>query len=513
MGVARDLLAFKLKVMLGAIKSSRASMVLIAVYVLGMLPSGVSTSMLVVNLVKAGIDPAAYVNQLAALLSAVTAMLLLSAYRGYVSYEYEQTLLFTAPIKPRTYLAVSLLTDLAMLSVFLLPMGIFLVMIVASLQLSFVPAALIVGGFVLFLFLAYFAKTSLAILEAHRQDSLTKTVLTIIILLLVLPAASLAIPFPITYAQLPYPSTLLAETMLSSVCGTTPDMIAVLGMLVYFIASFAAFLYCSNLNLFQLAKPVPFVSPFDTSMRVQTVKVGKNIQFFSRFGIKMSLSLDSKPLRTFLMKKELVRITRDGSLFMVFMFYAVLLIISTAMRQTPSAFPMWMFLLAFYSFMVPAMLTSNWRMVELDNLWMPLTSGLSFGQVARAVLYDFALLAFAVPAAITAILSAVNQADPVIPLVLVASASVIGSAANLFTMVNFLSRKRRSTPAIMVNYAATFLSGLLIAPAYLYAIFALFLRLDLVTEIAASIPVFAYAAVVFWLLSRQIEKDAIKIEL
>ena len=34
MGVARDLLAFKLKVMLGAIKSSRASMVLIAVYVL-----------------------------------------------------------------------------------------------------------------------------------------------------------------------------------------------------------------------------------------------------------------------------------------------------------------------------------------------------------------------------------------------------------------------------------------------------------------------------------------------
>ncbi len=447
MGVARDLLAFKLKVLMGAVKSSRASMALIAIYVLGMLPSGVGMSISVVNLVKSGIDVTTYVNQLAALLSSVTALLLLSAYKGYVSYEYEQTLLFTAPIKPRTYLAVSLLTDLAMLSVFLLPLGIFLCMIIVSLQLSILHTMLIVGGFVLFLFFAYFTKTSLAILEAHRQDSLVKTALTAIILLLIFPAASLALPFPIGYAQLPYPSTLLAEMMLSSVCGLTPNVMSILGIAAYFLASFAAFLYCSKLNLFQLAKPVPFVSPFDTSMRVQTIKTGKNIQFFSRFGIKISLSLDSKPLRSFLMKKEFVRITRDGSLFMVFMFYAVLLIISTSMRQSEAAFPMWMFLLAFYSFMVPAMLTSNWRMTELDNLWMPLTSGLSFGAVAKAVLYDFALLAFAVPAAITALLSAVNNVDPVVPLVLVASASIIGSAANLYTMVIFLSRKRRATPA------------------------------------------------------------------
>jgi len=513
MGVARDLFAFKLKVLLGAIKSSKASMVLIAVYVVGMLPSGVGMSMSVVNLVNAGIDPTAYVNQLAALLSSVIALLLLSAYRGYVAYEYEQTLLFTAPIPPRTYLAVSLLTDLTVFSVFLLPLGIFLVMIVASLQLSIISTIMIVGGFMLFLFFVYFTKTSFAVLEAHRQDSLVKTALTAIILLLIFPAVSLALPLPIGYVQLPYPSTLLAEIMLSSVCGITPNVTVILGIVVYFLASFAAFFYCSKLNLFQLAKPVPFVSPFDTSMRVQTIKTGKNIQFFSRYGIKASLSLDSKSLRTFLMKKELVRITRDGSLFMVFMFYAILLIISTAMRQSEAAFPMWMFLLAFYSFMVPAMLTSNWRMVELDNLWMPLTSGLSFGQVAKAVLYDFALLAFAVPAAITVILSAANGADPVVPLVLVTSASIIGSAANLYTMVVFLTRKRRATPALMINYAAMFLSGLLIAPAYIYAIFAMLLRLDIMTEIVAAIPVLIYSAAVFWFLSRQIEKDALNIEL
>jgi hypothetical protein len=213
------------------------------------------------------------------------------------------------------------------------------------------------------------------------------------------------------------------------------------------------------------------------------------------------------------MKKEFVRITRDGSLFMVFLFYIVLLVMSVASRTNETTFPMWMFLLAFYSFMVPAMLTSNWRMVELDNLWMPITSGLNFGAVAKAILYDFTLLAFAVPAATTVLLTIINHADPIVPIVLVASASIIGSSANLYTMISFLSRKRRATPALMINYAAMFLSGLLIAPTYLYALFSFFVGLDVVTQLVSAVPVLFYAAIVFRILSKQIEKEALKIEI
>ncbi len=513
MSVARDLYAFKVKVFLGALRSSRASMILVAVYVLGMLPSGIGMSLSVVNVVKGGVDITAYVNQLAALLSSVIALLLLSAYRGYVAYEYEQTILFTSPIAPRTYLIVSLLADLTTLSVFLLPLGVFLCMVIVSLQLSILSTTLIVAGFILFLFFAYFTKTSLSILESYRQDSLVRIVLSIILVLLILPAVSLAVPFPLKYNELPYPSTLLAEIMLNSVCGRTPAVETVLGIAAYFLASFTIFFFCSNLNLYQLAKPVPFVSPFDTSMRVQTIKTGKNIQFFSRYGFKISLSLDSKSLQRFLMKKEFVRITRDGSLFMVFLFYTVFLIISGVSRPNETTFPMWMFLLAFYSFMVPAMLTSNWRMVELDNLWMPITSGLNFGVVAKAILYDFTLLAFAVPAATTVLLTIINHADPIVPIVLVASASIIGSSANLYTMVSFLSRKRRATPALMINYAAMFLSGLLIAPTYLYALFSFFVGLDVVAQLVSAVPVLIYSAVVFRILSKQIEKQALKIEI
>jgi hypothetical protein len=213
------------------------------------------------------------------------------------------------------------------------------------------------------------------------------------------------------------------------------------------------------------------------------------------------------------MKKEFVRIVRDGSLFMVFMFYAVLMVINIASRPNETTFPMWIFLLAFYSFIVPAMLTSNWRMVELDNLWMPITSGLSFGVVAKAILYDFTLLAFAVPAVTTVLLTFINHADPIVPIVLIASASIIGSSANLYTMMSFLSRKRRATPALMINYAAMFLSGLLIAPTYIYAILTFFLGFDIVTKLVSAVPVLIYSAIVFRILSKQIEKETLNIEI
>jgi hypothetical protein len=213
------------------------------------------------------------------------------------------------------------------------------------------------------------------------------------------------------------------------------------------------------------------------------------------------------------MKKEFVRIVRDGSLFMVFLFYAVLIVISIAIRSNETTLPMWMFLLVFYSLMVPAMLTSNWRMVELDNLWIPITSGLSFGIVAKAILYDFVLLAFAVPAITTILLTFINHTDPIVPLVLVASTSIIGSSANLYMMMRFLSRKRRATPALMVNYAAMFLSGLLIAPIYIFAILSFFLGFDIVTKLISAIPVLIYSTIVFRILSKQIEKETLNIEI
>jgi len=248
-------------------------------------------------------------------------------------------------------------------------------------------------------------------------------------------------------------------------------------------------------------------------MRVQAIKTGKNIQLFSRIGFQPSLSLNSKSLLNFLMKKEFVRMVRDGSIFMVIIFYVVLTIISVVTRSSEAAFPMWMFLLSFYSFIVPAMLVSNWRIVELDILWIPLTSGVNFGIITKALLYDFTLIAFVVPALTTVVLTFINHIDLIVPLVLVASASIIGSSTNLFTMIRFLSRKRRATPAIMINWVSMLLSGLLIFPTYIYALLSLIFGFDVMTRLVFAIPALFYSLFVFWFLSKKIEQKALNIEI
>jgi hypothetical protein len=513
MGVIRDLYWLKVKVFLGAIKSSRASVLLIAVYTLGLLPTVIGTSFTVVNVVKSGVDITTYLNLLASIFSGVFILMLLTAFRGYIAYEYEQNLIFTSPVTPRTYLIVSLLADVTVLSIFLYPILLFLGVIIASLQLSILSTLSIIASLALFFLFIYFTKTSLSILESLRQDSLIRDVLTVMVVLLLLPNISFIIPFPIKFSELPYPSTLVADVMLNSMYEKLPSIGTVFGLVFYFLISSVAFLFCSSLNFFQYTKSIPLVSPFDTSMRVQTIKTGKNIKFFSRFGFQPSLSLNSKSLLNFLMKKEFVRMVRDGSVFMVLILYIVLTIISIATRSSEASFPMWIFLLSFYSFIVPSMLVSNWRIVELDTLWIPLTSGVNFGVVAKAVLYDFTLTAFIVPALTTVFLAFINNIDPIVPLVLVASASIIGSSANLFTMIRFLSKKRRATPAIMINWLSVLLSGILILPAYIFALLSLILGFDVVTRLLFTVPTLAYSAFVFWFLSKKIEQKALNIEI
>jgi hypothetical protein len=513
MGIIRDLYMLKVKVFLGAIKSSRASLLLIAVYVLGFLPSGIGMSFVVVNVVKSGVDITIYLNFLAAIFSGVFILSLFIAFRGNVAFEYEQNLIFTSPITPRTYLTVSLFADITALSIFLFPLFLFLGITIALLNLSILSTLTIVASLTLFFLFIYFMKTSLCILESFRQDASARIALTIIVVLLLLPAISFIIPFPMKYSELPYPSTLLAEVILNSLNENLPNIGTVFGMVSYFLVSSAFFLFTSNLNLYQFTKPVPLVSPFDTSMRVQTIKTGKNIKLFSRVGFQPSLGLSSKSLLNFLMKKEFVRMARDGSFFGVLMIYAIVAIISIATGSSETSFPMWLFLLAMYSFIVPSILTNSWRIIELDTLWIPLTSGVDFGVVAKALLYDFTLTAFVVPAVTTFVLTFINHIDLIVPLVLVASASIIGSSSNLYMMVHFLSRKRRATPAIMVNWVSMFLSGLLISPTYIYAIFSFIYDFNVITELLFAVPTLIYSAFVFWLLSKKMEQKALKIEI
>lgn len=520
MGQFLDLYTMKMKIFLGAIKSSKMSMFGVGFTMLVIMAASLGMSMVIVNLVREGTNLTIYLNYVSALISSVLAFVLISTFRGYVVFEYEQSLIFTSPITPRTFLVASILADITAFSVFFFPLYLFLGIITISLALPAISVLFLVSGLFLFIFFLLFVKTSLSILTSVRSDSLTQMATVILMAFLLLPAVGLFLDFPLPYKILPYPSTLLAQVMINALNGSLSRGYSILLLSSYFLASLLLFLFCSGENLFQVAKPVPFVSSFDTSIGMQHARA-KDIRFFSRFGLRFTLNIESESLLRFLMKKELVRMIRDGSLFAVLLFYLIVSItsVATSMGQSPFPvwtlipFPVWTLILVIFSFFVPMTLLENWRIGELGTLWIPLTSGVNPRYIVRSLLYAFTLIAFIIPAGTIVVLTLLSQIDPLVPLVLVSSVSLIGCSANLFTMIHFLGKKRRATPSFTIGWVSMLLSGLLISPTYIYAALSFMLDFNVKTNLLLTGPILAYSIFIFLFLSRKIERKAGSVEI
>ncbi|MBS7627539.1 hypothetical protein KEJ36_01775, partial [Candidatus Bathyarchaeota archaeon] len=471
MGLLLDLYRIKMKIFLGAFRASKLSLLLLFLYAIGFIPGTIGMSTLLAASIKEGMDLMVYVGPLSTIISTLLALIILSTFRGYVSFEYEQSFIFTSPITPRLFLIASLLSDLTILSPFLFPLFLMLGIIAVSLSLSLLTILSMIFCLLLFALFIQFLKASLSIfLSAYKGPG--PRILTILLMAaLLFPALGglHRLPLTLSYGELPYPSTAMALVIIDFIYDRVPQTYSLILLLSYFFASLALFLFTSQKNIFQLARIVPFVSPFDTSMRVQEIKMGKNIAFFSRIGFGFTLNLRSRNLLRFLMKKELIRMVRDGSLFAVFLFYVIVLFIFSLGMGSSGDMPMEVpsFMLLLYTFITPSMLISNWRIGELNNLWMPMTTSMGLEYVLKSLLYDVTLVTIAVPTFVVGILFFLGKMDLILPLALVASNAMIGCPINLYMTIKFLGTKRRATPSLMIIYAAMLLSGLLMMPPYI----------------------------------------------
>jgi len=363
----------------------------------------------------------------------------------------------------------------------------------------------------LIFFFATLLRSSFSIFGAIYKDS--KYLTTLLILALLFPSTSIFAGVPINYDLLPYPTTFTAQILLTSLSNKASSAASLFGLSFYFIVAIACFYIASKRNFFQFANAVPLISAFDVSMRMQTMKADTNIRLFSRVGLKMMLTSESESLLTFLMKKEFIRMLRDGSLFVTLLLYLIASVIAFAGSLGGMPVPIWLFMLALYSFITPPMLVSNWRIVEMKSLWIPLTSGMNVSYLAKSMLYVFTLIASTVPAAVITVLTFISRIDPLIPLLLIMSVSMIGCSANLYVMMHFLSRGSRSTPSMMVIWMSTLLTGLLLSPVYVFIVLSLFWNLSLVVNAILSVLSIVYSTLIFTSFSRAISRKALSIEL
>ncbi|MEM2322911.1 MAG: hypothetical protein QW657_06885, partial [Candidatus Bathyarchaeia archaeon] len=334
------------------------------------------------------------------------------------------------------------------------------------------------------------------------------------ILLLLFPSISLALNLPLKYVLLPYPSTFLAKILVGEIYGAGLPTLDLLGLSLYFLLLAAIFIILSRENFFPLTARVPFVSPFDASMRMQALKMEKSIKTFSRMGMFLTLNLESKSLLAFLMKKEFIRMVREGSLFaVIFMYIVVSFVVIVSGAFSPQEALFLTFFLGVYSLIVPLMLIANWRVSDFENLWVPITSGANIRMIIRALLYDFILVSSGIPAAIILVVSAIYGINPLMALLLVASSSIVSCPVNLYVTIKFLTRKSRSLSSALAGWASMLLSALLLTPTYSLIALSQYLNLgETICSLFAAI-ILLYSALIMKILSAKIERNAVNIEM
>jgi len=511
MGIVIDLFKMKIKVFFGSLRASKGSLLLFLVYFLGMLPATIGLS-ISIELLRGGMDLSAYVDTLAAIISGFVALALIFTYTGFKVFEYEQGFVLTSPITPRQYLLAGLLSDMVVPIFFFNTVPIFFMVVAIRLALTITSILVMFSSFLFFVFFLLFLKYSLSIYISIYEGIWLRVVTSAVLVVFLLPAVGLFAPLSIKYGALPYPTTFLARCILESLSNRLP-IGSFLGLGLYFLALLAIFLASSRRNFFPFANPIPLMSPFDSSMRMQSIKVGKSMKTFSRVGLMMTLNPDSKSLLRFLMKKEFLRMVRDGSLFTTLLMYIILsfIVVFSAERGAPT--PVWLSTLMIYSLIVPSMLIGLWRVVEMDSLWIPLTSGMDLDKLVKAILYDLIMIAFAIPAVFIAALTFSNLIEPLMPLVLVFSMSMIGCSANLYVVTRFLGRKHRAAPWMMISWASLLLTALLLIPTYILSGLSLLLNLSLQLNAILSTFIIAYSTLVFIYLSKATAKEALSIEI
>ncbi|MEM4461953.1 MAG: hypothetical protein QW695_03675 [Candidatus Bathyarchaeia archaeon] len=516
--VILNLYIFKVKMLLGTLKASKTSIALLIFYTFGLLPGLFGLSLTLSNAVRETVDINPCIEQLSSIASLLMVFAISLALRGYIVFEYEQNIILTSPIKPREYLIADTFSNLTSLLIFANPIVIFYLMIVYLLKLSTSSALLILLSVLLFTFTLLFLKVSFSIVKSLYRGVLTNTFILATIFLLLFPSAGLISDLPIGYTLLPYPSTFLAKIIVGLVYGLDNLVIDLTGLSFYFLLSLLFFLSASMKNFFPSVSSIPFISPFDTSMRMQNLQMERSIRVFSRMGVISILNPESRSILVFLMKKEFIRVLREGSLFTIILLYLLASLIATSisgsLSQNQQILPYSLtFIVGVYSLTIPLMLVSNWRASDSGNLWIQLTSGMDIYVMVKALLYTFISLSSTIPVVVVAVLSMIYKVNPIAPLILTISTSMIGCSVNLYVMIGLIKLKGIGAPSLLIGLVSMLLSILLLTPVYILVMLELNLGFGDAKSWLSIVVVVAYSILITKILSKEIGKNIYNIEL
>ncbi len=380
MGKIITVLVFKIKQYFGPLRSSKASLFLGILTFLGLNSLGFFFG---IGLPSTPFwkEPDRLIDILSAFLSVFLALSLVLSLRGGVTaFQAELDFFFTSAIKPRQYILSDLIFQFIVLNVLFSPFIPFIIGLALSLRITAFVALIVALIYELYVFLILLSMQSLGILNLIAPYRRTKILIGMIMTALLLPSLSFIRFFPLGYSDLPYPSTFAAKAIVHLLEQSSFELLNIYSLGIFIALAFTFHYFVSRKNLFYYIRPTVMLSFFESRPQAQAIQQRRMLERFGPMTTFLTLDPTKGSLTRFLIKKHFIRIIRDGSLFpliILFAIYGAVSMLSLNFSPTSSAREIQsaLFMLTFYSALVPSMLIMSWNSYERENLWILLTSG------------------------------------------------------------------------------------------------------------------------------------------
>ncbi|MCP8309323.1 MAG: hypothetical protein H3Z54_11640 [archaeon] len=380
MGKIITVLVFKIKQYFGPLRSSRISLLL---GILVFLSLNFTGFMFGIGLPDTPFwaEPDRLIDILSAFLSIFLALSLVLSLRGGVTaFQAELDFFFTSAIKPRQYVLSDLIFQFIVLHVLFSPFIPFIIGLALRLGITALVALIMVLIYETYVFLTLLIMQSLGILNLVAPYKRTKVLIGMIMSALLLPSLSFIRFFPLEYSDLPYPSTFAAKAIVHLLEQSSVELLNVYFLGIFVALAFIFHFVISRKNLFHYMRPTIMLSFFESRPQAQAIQQRRMLERFGPMTTFLTLDPTKGSLTRFLIKKHFIRIIRDGSLFPLIMLFAIYGAVSmlslnfspvSSLKEIESA----LFMLTFYSALVPSILAMSWNSYERENLWLILTSG------------------------------------------------------------------------------------------------------------------------------------------
>ncbi len=516
-GKIRTITEFKLKEYFGPMRSSKASLII------GFLAFG---SISLMGFLAAFGAKEYYggiialnelLNPLSAFFSAFLIMLLvLSLKGGITAFQADLDYLFTSSIKPREYIIGDLCFQFITIHILFSPFLTFMAGLAWSQGIPWAKVLVSLLVYEAFVAMGIISMQTLGVLNMTSTSKKTRVFLFVIVAALIAPSLGFVTDFPVQYSDLPYPSSLVAKTIIGVLDELNP-LPSLQGVALYLLAISLFHHVVSKRNIFYYAQPTVSISFGEMRLQAQAAKQRQFIERIGKHTTILTLDPTKGSLTGFLVRKELLRMVRDGSVFTLLIFfamYAVIGLASTRFPMTPNGEvgTSLLFLAVFYSALVPPMLTINWGTSERENLWILFTSQRNPVEYFRSLLTAFLILALSLPLGLMAIATPFfGPPNPWLPITALVIAS-LSSGVAMYYEVRF-NKPRKSTFStvsflgiILPILGATVLASPALALDYIASEYPLRIQAILVAGVVA------YTALVFMGLFKLIEKGVVKMQ-